>query len=327
MHRSRKKKLVAYAKILIVLSIALLIYGVVLDYGTPHSKVIDPIRDVKPIKEKENTVSITPSDGNEVVTDTDNTTIKEQNNNNNNNNVVEPKASSISDSNDKLRNEIQKKYNIKIKYGKETEGYSVKNGSSIINTTPITDDNVINKELNDLNVTLSYYPSGMFEEINTGGIPLTIILINNYSDNSITGVTDSSYEFANISIAAIYPFAESFYHESYHYIERYMFKNGANFNSWDSLNPSGFSWNTIDGSLSYSNTFSQDAAFVNNYAQSSAAEDRASTFEYMMANSKASCLNNGTTVWKKANYMAQMIRQVLSSVRNSSNVRWEKHLY
>lgn len=324
MHRSRKKKLVGYAKILIVLSIALLIYGVILDYGTPSRKLIDPIRDVKPIKEKENTISITPSDGNEVVTDNGNIINKEQNINDN---VVEPKTSSISDSNNKLRNEIQKKYKVKIKYGKETEGYSVKNGSSVISTTPITDDNVINKELNDLNVTLGYYPSGMFEEINNGGIPLTIILVNNYSDSSITGVTDSSYEFANISIAAIYPFAESFYHESYHYIERYMFKNGANFNSWDSLNPSSFSWNTIDGSLSYSNTFSQDAAFVNNYAQSSAAEDRASTFEYMMANSKASCLNNGTTVWKKANYMAQMIRQVLSSVRNSSNVRWEKYLY
>ena len=106
-----------------------------------------------------------------------------------------------------------------------------------------------------------------------------------------------------------------------------MFKNGANFNSWDALNPSGFTWNTIDGSLSYSNTFSQDAPFVNNYAQTAATEDRASTFEYMMANSKASCLNNGTTVWKKANYMAKMIKQVIGSVRNSSNVRWEQYLY
>ena len=106
-----------------------------------------------------------------------------------------------------------------------------------------------------------------------------------------------------------------------------MFKKGANFNSWDTLNPSGFNWNTIDGSLSYSNTFSENAPFVNNYAQTAAAEDRASTFEYMMANSKASCLNRGTTVWKKANYMSQMMRQVLTTVRNNSNVRWEQYLY
>ena len=181
--------------------------------------------------------------------------------------------------------------------------------------------------MNDLNRTLGLYPNGMFKEIKNGGIPLTIMLIGSYSDNSITGVTDSSYTYATISISSMYAFDESFYHESYHYIERYMFKNGANFNSWDSLNPSNFTWNTIDGSLSYSSTFSESAPFVNNYAQTSAAEDRASTFEYMMANSKASCLNNGTTVWKKANYMSQMIRQVLKSVRDSSNVRWEQYLY
>ena len=106
-----------------------------------------------------------------------------------------------------------------------------------------------------------------------------------------------------------------------------MFKNAANFNSWDSLNPTDFKWGTINGNLSYSNTFSADAYFVNNYAQTAATEDRASTFEYMMADSKASCLNSETPVWKKANYMAQMMRQVLSSVKKSSNVYWERFLY
>ena len=324
MHRSRKKRLVSYAKILILISIVLLVYGFILDYGSPLKKSIDPIKEIKPIKEKENVVSITPSDGNEVVSDNNVSNIKEVDTNKPN---TENKVVSLSETNNNLRNELQKKYSIKIKYGKETEGYSVKNGSSEMSTTPINDDSVINRVLSELNETLNLYPKGMFQEIKNGGIPLTIVLINNYSDSSVTGVTDSSYENAVISIAAIYPFAESFYHESYHYIERYMFKNGANFNSWDALNPSDFNWDTIDGKLSYSNTFSQDAYFVNNYAQTSAAEDRASTFEYMMANSKASCLNNGTAIWKKANYMAQMIRQVLSSVRNSSNVRWEKYLY
>ena len=325
MHRNRKKRLVLFAKFLIALSIALLIYGLILDYGTPGKKLIDPIRDVEPIEEEENTVNVTTAT--EIETEEEIIISGSRNGNNKivgNNDSV---PTSIDEVNNKLRDEIQKKYDITIAYGSETNGYSVKNGGTVITTNPITNADVVNSQLNQLNQTLDMYPNGMFREIKNGGIPLKIILVDSYSDTSVTGVTDSSYEYANISIAAMYPFAESFYHESYHYIERYMFKNGANFNSWDTLNPSGFRWNTIDGSLSYNNTFSQDAPFVNNYAQTAATEDRASTFEYMMASSKASCLNNGTTVWKKANYMSQMIRQVISSVRNSSNVRWEQYLY
>ena len=325
MHRYRKKRLVFFAKFLIALSIALLIYGFILDYGTPGKKLIDPIRDVENIEGEKSTINVTTTTETETIisnggSSTNNNKKVDDNSNNN-------EFSSIDEINNKLREEIQKRYSVTISYGSETNGYNVKNGNSIIHTNPITDSNVINNQLKQLDQTLSLYPSGMFKEIKNGGIPLKIILIDSYSDSNITGVTDSSYEYANISIAAKYPFGESFYHESYHYIERYMFKNGANFNSWDALNPSGFTWNTIDGSLSYSNTFSQDAPFVNNYAQTAATEDRASTFEYMMANSKASCLNNGTTVWKKANYMAKMIKQVIGSVRNSSNVRWEQYLY
>ena len=318
MHKGRKKRLVNYAKVLIVISITLFVYGFSLDfYNKNIKKVIDPIKDVKQVNGNNNTVSITPSTGSEVVP-----------NDNSDNKTVENKTvPSNKDINNELRNEIQNRYDVKVLYGSETNGYVVKSDNTSISTTPITDSNKIYSKLNDLNRTLSLYPKGMFSEIKNGGIPLTIILIDSYSESNITGVTDSSYEYANISIAAMYPFDESFYHESYHYIERYMFKKGANFNSWDTLNPSGFNWNTIDGSLSYSNTFSENAPFVNNYAQTAAAEDRASTFEYMMANSKASCLNRGTTVWKKANYMSQMMRQVLTTVRNNSNVRWEQYLY
>ena len=172
--------------------------------------------------------------------------------------------------------------------------------------------------------TLNKYPKGLFKEIINGGIPLTIILIKSYSDSNITGITDSSYSYANISIATMYPFDESFYHESYHYIERYLFKNGANYNSWDSLLPLNFNWGTIDGSLSYSNTFSSDAFFVNNYAQTSASEDRASTFEYMMADTKASCLNVGNTIWKKAVYMSRTIDSVFDCVKPDVIEYWER---
>ena len=182
----------------------------------------------------------------------------------------------------------------------------------------------IYNKLYELKNVLSKYPKGLFSEIKNGGIPLTIYLINSYSDPDITGVTDSSYNYANISIATIFPLEESFYHESYHYIERYLLKKGANYNSWDNLLPQDFSWGTIDGNLSYSNTFSEDSYFVNNYAQTSASEDRASTFEYMMADTKASCLNKNKTIWLKAVYMSRTIDSVLESVKPDVVEYWER---
>ena len=46
----------------------------------------------------------------------------------------------------------------------------------------------------------------------------------------------------------------------------------------------------------------------------------------MMAPSKASCLNNGNVVWKKAKLMSDTIDLVLSSVRPDVTEYWERYL-
>lgn len=321
MQNVAKGKVANTAKVLMIISITLLVYGIILNISTIFGLVESPQRGkIKDETTPKSTVSITPSNGNEVVSD--NSSTIDVGSDLNSNSQVTTNDNAIDKENLKLRNEIEKEFSIKVKYGKETEGYSVGG----VTTVAINDSNLANKALNDLYNTLSLYPKGMFKEMKDGGIPLTIILVNRYSENGITGVTDSSYEYANISIAAVYDFAESFYHESYHYIERYMFKKKANFNSWDSLNPKDFVWNTIDGSLSYSNTFKEDAYFVNNYAQTSAEEDRASTFEYMMANTKASCLNRNNNIWYKATYMALTIESVFDTVSPDSIEYWERFI-
>lgn len=317
-----KRKVADTAKVLIVISITLLVYGIVLAL-TSNYQLIDPVKEVEVVNSEDNSVSITPSNGSEVITGTNETisTSNSSNSSDSSNRIVNDVAP-IDKQNSLLRKEIEKEFSINVKCGKETEGYS----AGGVGTVPITDSYLLNTTLNNLYDTLSLYPEGMFKEIKDGGIPLTIILVNNYSEEGVTGITDSSYEYANISVAAIYDFPESFFHESYHYIERYMYKKKANFNSWDSLNPSGFEWSTIDGSLSYSNTFSETAYFVNNYAQTSGAEDRASTFEYMMANTKASCLNRGNPVWQKANYMALTMESVFDTVSPDTIEYWERYI-
>ena len=341
MRKKNYNKYSYYATILFVISFVLITYGLILDYKSGHS-FIDPINDViSTTKSKDNTIHIDTSD------DVSNTTSEDSggkssektptadgsksNNTNSNstpaipsNDQTQEKAVvTIEQTNNQLRKEIEHEYGITIKYGEETRGYSV----SGISTEVITDPTVITDQLIRLKESLNLYPSGLFREIKNGGIPLTVMLIKKYSENSVTGITDSSYSDATISISAEYTFEESFYHESYHYIERYLFKRGANYNSWDSLNPGNFAgWGTIDGSLSYSNTFQQTAPFVNNYAQTAAVEDRASTFEYMMAPSKASCLNNGNVVWKKAKLLADTMDLVLSSVSPDVTEHWERFL-
>ena len=310
----RNRTTTDYALMAFVISIALLVFGLALSFYE-NNKIIDPKDDVIIVKDEGNTVSVTTTHGNN--TPSSNT----QNNTNDNSGKIV-----LDKTNEKLRNEIQKKYSVSILYGKDTIGYSVKSGDDTISTVPIENSTTINAQLTRLKNTLSIYPKDMFKEIKDGGIPLTIILVNNFSEETITGVTDSTYTYANISIAAIYPFEESFYHESYHYIERYMFKKGANFNSWDILNPSGFSYGNSYTNYSYSNTFEENAPFVNNYAQTAATEDRASTFEYMMASTKASCLNEGNVIWKKATYMSRTIDAVLNTVSPNTVEYWERYL-
>ncbi len=315
MHNQKMERLMSYyARVLIIVSIALLSYGIVLQLNTSPKleKEIPKIVDNSSIsvttieEELEKNPLYTEHRNIEI----DNTT----------------QLHKQKEDNNKLRIELQNTYGILIYYGKETEGYKVSNKEYKIKSFPITDENIISEQLNKLKVVLSNYPIKLFKEIKKGGIPLSIYLINNYEDKTITGITDSTYDYANISIAAVYPLEESFYHESYHYIERYLYKKGANFKSWNSLNPSNFKYGKIYNDLSYSHTFSKDAYFVNNYAQTSSEEDRASTFEYMMATTKASCLNKNTTIWNKARLMSLTIETVLNSVEPNNIEYWERHL-
>jgi hypothetical protein len=343
-NEQRRRRINNYAKVLLLISIALLVYGGILDYNSKNH-LIDPVRDVESVPNDGSDITVStiedveigstkgdaispkpeaqtpPQPENQPPSETPVVTPKNNTEGTSNNYVP-----TIEDFNEQIRNDILNRYGVEVRYGNETIGYTIVTEDTRIKTEPITDSTLINSQLTRLKNALGLYPSGMFQEIKKGGIPLTVYLIDHYSNVAITGITDSSYSYANISIAAMYPFEESFYHESYHYIERYLFKKGANFNSWNSINPEGFNYGTIYNDWSYNLTFSQDAPFVNNYAQSADTEDRACTFEYMMAPNKASCLNQGTRVWTKAKAMALTIENVLKCASADTIEYWERFL-
>lgn len=254
-------------------------------------------------------------------TNTTKNTTKPKTNKKTNTNTNTTPRHSVDDTNNQLRISIQNKYHVSVKYGSETDGYTV-GGMSV---TSISNKSQITTALNNLKSALSSYPAGLYGEV-TSSYPLTIYLINKYSINNVTGVTDSTNRNVKMSIAIAYPFNDSFHHETYHYLELYMKNRGMNYTSWDQLNPSTFHYGSVNTELSYARTFSSNSYFVNDYAQNSAEEDRASTFEYMMANSKASCLNNGRPIYKKAKYMADTMDFFIDACSSSVTERWERFL-
>lgn len=222
------------------------------------------------------------------------------------------------------RKQIEDTYGIKVLYGNETNDYVVGN----IGTNSITDTNVMKSALEQLNSALAMYPAGFFREFSKQNMTLNVYLIKNYTSENVTGVTDFSPRKTIISIAMDFPFADSFHHEMLHYIEHYIESAGGKFTAWNSFNPVDFTYGSENSSYSYSKTGTPSSYFVNNYAQTSANEDRASTFEYMTATVRYSCYDsNEYPIWKKSNYLSTMIETYFNTVSSSVIDYWERYIY
>lgn len=235
-----------------------------------------------------------------------------------------PDSTPVVDPLTNYRKQIEDTYGIKVLYGSETNGYVV--GS--LGTTAITDTNVMKSTLEQLNTALSMYPNGFFREFSKQNMSLNVYLIKNYSAENVTGVTDFAPRRTIISIATDFPFDESFHHEMLHYIEHYIESAGGRFTAWNSFNPLDFTYGVENSSYSYSKTGTPGSYFVNNYAQTSANEDRASTFEYMTASVKYSCYDsNDYPIWKKSNYLSTMIETYFTTVSSSVVDYWERYIY
>lgn len=229
---------------------------------------------------------------------------------------------SIEQRNDRQRSILETTYDIAIRYGEETRDYTIGG----MGTTTIDDPQVIKGVLDELETSLELYPDGFFREFSKKGLYLTIYLIDKYTTDNVTGVTDPRTNNVTISIATAYPFEDSFHHEVFHYIERYIKLNGGTFNSWEVFNPSNFVYGQENLDYSYANTLAVDSYFVNSYAETAADEDRASTFEYMMSNRKALFFEKDTPIMNKAKYIADVVDLFFTTVNSSTVEYWERYL-
>lgn len=347
------KRLMLLGKLLFSLSFVFIFTGLYLN-KLEKQMFYDPINDV---------VAIAPDDGDKVIISTTDGDVEEVNNNpsipidngsninssdnstdnNSNNNStnisgnsnntnedvnhdINPSISNedVIDENDILRRSIEDTYGIKVKYGDEVSNYQA--GS--MNVTPILDKDIIKNGLEQLKETLKLYPQDFFREFLNEDLSLEVFLIKSYSKDNVTGVTDLFGNRVIVSIAMDYPCFESFNHEIYHYIEHFIVRKQGEFSAWNMYNPNDFSYGTVNSNYSYTKTQKADSVFVNNYAQTNPYEDRASTFEYMMASNKIPCFNSSDyPIWKKSSYMALMIDTYFDTVSPSVIDYWERFIY
>ena len=289
-----KEKQITLAKVLLSFALVLILLGIA--FHLESQTLINPITNTHVIGKSDNSdINITTTDTPVTSTEeestpstetknpeTGNTNTSESPNSSGGSNQVTEQPSppatqppSIETTNDNLRKSIENSYGITVKYGIETNGYTVAG----LSTVRLTDSNRINQLLNELNNNLALYPNGFFNETKQAGYTLTIYLIKQYSQANVTGITDSTTKNILISLATDYSFTESLHHEIYHYIEKYMYAKGANYTTWSTLNPVGFNYGDTNSSYSFVSTGNINASFVNTYAQTDQYEDRASTFE------------------------------------------------
>ena len=228
----------------------------------------------------------------------------------------------IEQTNDRRRSSLETKYDVAIRYGEETRDYNIGG----MGTTVINSSQKIEESLDELESALKLYPDGFFREFSKKGLYLTIYLVDRFSTENVTGVTDPRTNNVTISIATAYPFADSFHHEVFHYMERFIKLNGGTFSSWEVFNPSDFVYGQENLAYSYANTLSIDSYFVNSYAETAADEDRASTFEYMIASRRASCFEEEKPIMNKAKYMADVIDLFFTTVNSTTVEYWERYL-
>lgn len=243
-----------------------------------------------------------------------------------------PSAKTQAEKNDEYRKQIQDKYSVSIAYKDELGDYYMNGYPRPVKQT---DDSTIYSYLQRIENVLNKYPTNFFKEIKNTRMNLTIYMVKSI-DIGVAGLTNSSNR-SNVVIMintiSITSFETTLHHEIMHFIDSYISFNlgsGVIENSMVSVNPSGFTYGSSDSSYVYdyyNASTASTAYFLSNYSKTNYLEDRAVIFASLMTSTmKYPYLNNGTPIYKKARLISNQLRDNFNSVKNSSNLYWERLL-
>ena len=243
-----------------------------------------------------------------------------------------PAAKTQAEKNDEYRKQIQDKYSVSIAYKDELGDYYMNGYPRPVKQT---DDSTIYSYLQRIENVLNKYPTNFFKEIKNTRMNLTIYMVKSI-DIGVAGLTNSSNRsnvIIMINTISITSFETTLHHEIMHFIDSYISFNlgsGVIENSMVSVNPSGFTYGSSDSSYVYdyyNASTASTAYFLSNYSKTNYLEDRAVIFASLMTSTmKYPYLNNGTPIYKKARLISNQLRDNFNSVKNSSNLYWERLL-
>lgn len=260
-------------------------------------------------------------------------------------------ADEFEQSDSDLIKSAQQKYNISIKFPKDTSeipiyDYEFENNHQTVGK---------NLALRELCEYLSLFPSGFFSELETKYNTLIdlypVSKISSVGDNPIDGVTSNiSTERNSRGVSSIAMTVSSVLmkqtlaHELTHVLEpvfEQCFTDNGDWDMWTKLNPDGFEYdgtydeyfnNTDKSTLDYTYQYDgdpNDAYFFDRYSKTFENEDRARIFENLFI----ACDSETSADWlrsphlmKKAELICDMLHTGFESVSGADSVYWEQNL-
>lgn len=235
----------------------------------------------------------------------------------------------MKEKNQDLIADIKRIYGYKVSYGTEEFWYGG------VASTKLTDEAKANKALNEIKTGSAIFPTGFFRTFQ-GYNGFRIILFEHIE--GAAGV--ASYEFGDDNYIALDInsgfLGRVFYHETFHIMERYIsyktYGQTNPFNTWNSLNPSTFTYGEKTGRTytaydlnEYGKyTTPSSISFVSEYAKTRANEDRAEMFaDLMFRGIKKEYMQAGFGINEKAKSLALTLRNFFP---NSKGARWERFI-
>ncbi|MBQ8157383.1 hypothetical protein IJ102_03300 [Candidatus Saccharibacteria bacterium] len=249
-------------------------------------------------------------------------------NNNSGNTTPAPQGPTQAELNDQLRQSIQNKYRVNIKYGEEVGPYQpVKQYAPV----KIYDDATIRQYLLVIDSAMALYPNGFFQEMINSGMTLNIFLVKRIGGN-ISGLTET-FESGYVTILLQTDdgsyFAETMHHELMHYFDGYMrIKRGDNSaaSRMAALNPPNYNYgDSYNRTYVYTGANAANAYFISSYGKTNYLEDRATIYSDMVT--RGSCpayYTKGYPLNEKAKSIAQQIESNYATVSPNTTEFWER---
>lgn len=187
---------------------------------------------------------------------------------------------------------------------------------------------ILRRELKLLDQNLARYPDAVLEKTAEHFSGLTISLVREITGtpesgslSKATGIQFFQDGEACVAIAVGKYARQALYHEFYHVMETHILAKSTALDTWESLNPAGFTYGTEEEVY----LRGQTRAFVDSYSMTYPKEDRARIFEYAML--------PGQEALFRSEYMQRKLTAVCTAIREAYQLKkhpevlpWEQYL-